>query len=451
LLGSISPVPAQAAASAGAPGAAVAHVVTAATARQGIVVTLKKTPATLSATFTTDPNGKVRLLLTSNAKKVKVKYVTAKGKKKTLTVTIKKGTKTVLLPAGATKIKAQAKATTKLSASPWVIATVPAPVVPAPVVPPDVTPPGPVAALVVGQVTASSIALSWTNPADADLAEVIVRRSEGSVPPSTPTAGTGVALTSAMATSVVNTGLAGNTTYSYALFTRDATGNINPTPATATTTTLPGQPGESVLGAGVTKVSDSVGGSPDQVGYVDGFVPGQKVWLLSTGRVADSAGTPDMFASTDLGQPGSTRLSGMIGGTETFDASSYTVTLSPAGSHLHVQYVFASEEYPEWVGSSFNDVMAVFVDGVNCAFVPGTTDAVAVNNVNAETNATYFIDNSVPAAGYATSMDGLTVPLTCTVPVTPGVPVTVEISIADTADAIYDSAVALTDKGIWSD
>ena len=221
LLGSISPVPAQAAASAGAPGDAVAHVVTAATARQGIVVTLKKTPATLSATFTTDPNGKVRLLLTSNAKKVKVKYVTAKGKKKTLTVTIKKGTKTVLLPAGATKIKAQAKATTKLSASPWVIATVPAPVVPAPivpapVVPPDVTPPGPVVALVVGQVTASSIALSWTNPADSDLAEVIVRRSEGSVPPSTPTAGTGVALTSATATSVVNTGLAGNTTYSYA-------------------------------------------------------------------------------------------------------------------------------------------------------------------------------------------------------------------------------------------
>ena len=201
----------------------------------------------------------------------------------------------------------------------------------------------------------------------------------------------------------------------------------------------------------MTKISDSVGGSPDQVGYVDGFVPGQKVWLLSTGRVADSAGTPDMFASTDLGQPGSTRLSGMIGGTETFDASSYTVTLSPAGSNLHVQYVFASEEYPEWVGSAFNDVMAVFVDGVNCAFVPGTTDAVAVNNVNAETNATYFIDNSVPAAGYATSMDGLTVPLTCTVPVTPGVPVTVEISVADTADAIYDSAVALTDKGIWSD
>ncbi len=52
------------------------------------------------------------------------------------------------------------------------------------------------------------------------------------------------------------------------------------------------------------------------------------------------------------------------------------------------------------------------------------------------------------AAGYSTSMDGLTVPLTCSVPVTPGQPVTVQIAVADTTDGIYDSAVALVDGGI---
>ncbi len=140
-----------------------------------------------------------------------------------------------------------------------------------------------------------------------------------------------------------------------------------------------------------------------------------------------------------------------MSGEPTYDAASYTVTLVPTGSTLHVKYVFASEEYPEFVGSAFNDVMAVFVNGVNCATVPGTNIPVSINTVNDHTNSAYYVDNSTGAAGYATSMDGLTVPLTCSVPVSPGVPVTVKIAVADSSDGIYDSAVALLDKGIYSD
>ena len=51
----------------------------------------------------------------------------------------------------------------------------------------------------------------------------------------------------------------------------------------------------------------------------------------------------------------------------------------------------------------------------------------------------------------STTMDGLTVPLTCSVPVTPGQPVTVQIAVADTSDHVLDSAVALVDGGIWAD
>lgn len=207
---------------------------------------------------------------------------------------------------------------------------------------------------------------------------------------------------------------------------------------------------DSLLGPGVTKVDDTVTGGADQWGHVDGFVPGQKTWVLSTGLISNAVGSPGFFASTDLGEPGDDDLSALAGH-PTFDAASYQTTLVPTGSTLHVKYVFASEEYPEYVGSAFNDVMAVYVNGKNCAFVPGTTTPVAINTVNDHTNSAYYVDNATGAAGYGTTMDGLTTPLTCSVPVTPGQPVTVRIAVADTSDHVYDSAVALVDGGIWTD
>ncbi len=48
-------------------------------------------------------------------------------------------------------------------------------------------------------------------------------------------------------------------------------------------------------------------------------------------------------------------------------------------------------------------------------------------------------------------MDGLTTAFVCSVPVTPGVPVVIKVTVADASNAIYDSAVALLDGGIWSE
>ncbi len=208
--------------------------------------------------------------------------------------------------------------------------------------------------------------------------------------------------------------------------------------------------GGDLLGEGVTAVEDDVQGSPAQWGHVDGFAPGKKTWVLSTGLIAEATGAPDFFASTALGGSGDAALSGLAG-EDTHDAAAYQVVLKPTGDTLHVKYVFASEEYPEYVGSQFNDVMAVFVNGKNCATVPGTNTPVAINTINDESNASYYVNNADGAAGYSTSMDGLTVPLTCAVPVTPGEPVTVRIAVADSSDSEYDSAVALLDQGIWSD
>ena len=105
--------------------------------------------------------------------------------------------------------------------------------------PADTTPPGPVTGLTAGTRTDSSIGLSWSNPADADLAAVIVRRAQGSVPPGTPGAGTAVTLPTPTATSVTDSGLTADTDYSYAVFTRDSTGNTTTTPVTVASRTRP--------------------------------------------------------------------------------------------------------------------------------------------------------------------------------------------------------------------
>ena len=110
------------------------------------------------------------------------------------------------------------------------------PTTPAPP-PADTTPPGKVTGLTVGTRTASSIALAWTNPGDADLAEIVVRRAQGATAPATPTAGTAVPLATVKATSVTDSGLTAGTTYSYAVFTRDASNNTNPAPTTVITST----------------------------------------------------------------------------------------------------------------------------------------------------------------------------------------------------------------------
>jgi hypothetical protein len=214
----------------------------------------------------------------------------------------------------------------------------------------------------------------------------------------------------------------------------------------------PPDPSSDALGPGVQPVSSSTTGDAAQWGHVDGFAPGQQAWILSTGNMADAAvNDPSSFASTDLGGPGNDALSALVGGLATHDAASYKVVLKPTGHTLHIRYLFASEEYPEYVGSNYDDVMAVFVNGTNCANVPGTNDRVSVNSINGQTNSQYFVDNEQGASGYSTSMDGLTVPLQCDIQVTPGQEITVEVAVADTSDGVYDSAVGLLDNGIWSD
>ena len=209
------------------------------------------------------------------------------------------------------------------------------------------------------------------------------------------------------------------------------------------------QPGGAVLGPGIEPVSDSTTGGAGQIGRIDALIPGNATWVLSTGDVEDTAGNPGDVASSVVGSPGDSDLS-TIAGDRTYDAAAYEVTLVPSGSTLHVKYAFASEEYPEFAGTKYDDAMEIVVDGENCARAPGGAP-VSVNTINATVNSDLFVDNTAGAPGYHTAMDGLTTMLRCDVPVTPGAQVHVKVAVADTSDGTFDSAVALADGGIWSD
>lgn len=172
--------------------------------------------------------------------------------------------------------------------------------------------------------------------------------------------------------------------------------------------------------------------------------------LLTSGTVATALGpNDDTGAGEDNGRPGDAQLDGLIPGGATQDASVLTIHFTPTGNQIRFSYVFASEEYNEFVGSQFNDLFAFFVAGTNYAVLPGTSTPVAINNVNCgnplisfpPTNCSFFIDNT--DAGLDIQMDGMTTVLTFTAPVNPGVQNTMRLAIADVADGILDSAVFL--------
>ena len=109
--------------------------------------------------------------------------------------------------------------------------------------------------------------------------------------------------------------------------------------------------------------------------------------LLTSGAVAIVPGPNDANdAGEDNGRPGDAQLDGLIPGGATQDASVLTIRFTPTGNQVRFSYVFASEEYNEYVGSEYNDLFAFFVGGTNYAVLPGTSTPVAINNVNCGTS-----------------------------------------------------------------
>jgi hypothetical protein len=156
--------------------------------------------------------------------------------------------------------------------------------------------------------------------------------------------------------------------------------------------------------------------------------------------------------STGFGLPGDadlTALSTSTGGGPTEDASILEFDFVPTANRVTFNYVFSSDEYNNFANSSFNDVFAFFVNGVNCATVPGTGEPVSINTINngdpggdpTPHNPQLYVDNVRPTPTLDTQMDGLTTVLPCNANVTAGQLNHMKLAIADASDDALDSAV----------
>jgi len=189
--------------------------------------------------------------------------------------------------------------------------------------------------------------------------------------------------------------------------------------------------------------------------------------LLTSGEVDNAVG-PNTSAgiSTGNGTPGDPDLDVLSAPFTTNDATILEITFTPVvGEALEFSYVFGSDEYNEYVCSSFNDPFGFFINGgvytdENIALLPGTDIPVTINNVNNGSvgglgspdnctedqlaNSEFFFDNTVEEGNDVFAnceYDGLTVVLGVSIPVEVGVQYTIRLAIADAGDSSLDSGV----------
>jgi GEVED domain len=140
-----------------------------------------------------------------------------------------------------------------------------------------------------------------------------------------------------------------------------------------------------------------------------------------------------------------------------YDTTSITFDVIPYGNFLSVRFVFASEEYNEYVCSQYNDAMGIFVKtgaGAYQNIAKVGSSNMTINQVNIGTtgtngdvggcnlaNAAFFTNN--PPNSPNLQYDGFTTPIESQIPVTPNTTYTIKIVVADIGDSAYDSAVFL--------
>ncbi len=187
----------------------------------------------------------------------------------------------------------------------------------------------------------------------------------------------------------------------------------------------------------------------------------EKGLFLSSGKVTDAIGPNDDTGIGDgfdlPGDPDLDSLSNVLGdGTESHDACVVVLDVFAYTDKLTFEYVFGSDEYEEFVGSSFNDIFAFFVSGPgitgkkNIAIIPGTAnEPVQINSVNQISHWPYYRDNSPSPTlqydGLTSDSLGIKKSLTAQVDVIPCNSYKLKLAVADRGDDIFDSGVFISD------
>ncbi len=217
-----------------------------------------------------------------------------------------------------------------------------------------------------------------------------------------------------------------------------------------------------LIGGGVTVSNVTFSGAANQIGEFNAlntnpYLGVNNGVILATGDVLGSLG-PNNSGSFSLGggnfgigDPDLDILEGSGAGTN--DAAILEFDFIPTGDTVKFNFVFGSDEYPEFV-NSINDVFGFFLSGpgiagsfsnnaINIALIPNTTTPVTINTVNPGLNTMYYYDNTVNTGAQSVQYDGYTTVLTAVGVVQCGLVYHIKIAIADASDTAWDSGVFL--------
>ena len=187
--------------------------------------------------------------------------------------------------------------------------------------------------------------------------------------------------------------------------------------------------------------------------------------ILCTGYATQIAQSAGSHMSSSLGGNGVPELDSIINNPsyDTNDGAVLEFDFIPQDTMLSFYYIFGSEEYPEFVCSSYNDIFAFLISGINpsggmyvdenIALIPGTDLPVAINTVNPGIPGTSYSPSGCTSLSYSSLyvsnssqqpvFDGFTVPLVAVAKVIPCQTYHIKLCIADVSDGAWDSGVFL--------
>ncbi|HRO74593.1 MAG TPA: choice-of-anchor L domain-containing protein [Crocinitomicaceae bacterium] len=214
-------------------------------------------------------------------------------------------------------------------------------------------------------------------------------------------------------------------------------------------------------------------GNSTNAGMNDGII-------LSSGTVQDAGFNASFFANSYVNSNVNNDADlKTLGGKNTYDKAILEFDFIPTGTSISFDYVFASEEYPNWVGQSYNDAFGFFLSGpgisgtysnnsINIALLPSSSTPVSINSINNGsgdcqpifgsggntppsgpcTNCQYYVSNCGGTGfcygGFTKVLQAQYNNLQC------GQTYHIKIAIADLGDANWDSAILLKKNSLNS-
>lgn len=212
---------------------------------------------------------------------------------------------------------------------------------------------------------------------------------------------------------------------------------------------------EVLLGEGITAFNITFSTDSVQIGEFTSVNTGVGMdygIVLANGDVESAVGPNSSSGTTGVVNGTSDPDLFILSGDPIFDAAILEFDFVPTGDTIAFEYVFASEEYNEFVGGGVNDAFGFFLSGpgisgsftngaVNLAIIPGTSTQVSINTVNLGSNAAYYVNNDT--MGGPIEYDGHTVVLTAQANVNCGDTYHIKLAVGDGGDPVLDSGVFL--------